>query len=122
MIDKPAASSQKDEEKVSAKNEKGSYTSQVDMSKKVDEPKMCFLCGESGHPIVRDHRGKKVIQYFCCKKFAEMSPGDRYKLLREKGLCHQCLAPGAPVDVGKHKVDCFASMSRTRDTRRRNMS
>ena len=24
------------------------------------------------------------------------------------GLCHQCLAPGAPLDTSKHKIDYFS--------------
>ena len=68
----------------------------------------CYICGESGHQLTRDHRGKNVVQYFCCKKFADMAPAERFRFLKEKGLCHQCLAPGAPCDINKHKVDCFS--------------
>ena len=32
-----------------------------------------------------------------------MSPAERYKILREKGFCHQCLLPGAPKTEEKHK-------------------
>ena len=69
MIDKPAASNQKDEEKVPVKNDKGSYTVRLIRRTRLMSQR-CVLCGESGHQIVCDHRGKKVIQ-----KFAEMSPG-----------------------------------------------
>ena len=31
-----------------------------------------------------------------------MSPGQRYNELKEKGLCTQCLFPGASASCGKH--------------------
>jgi len=36
-------------------------------------------------------------------KFAELSPVNRLKLLRDKGFCTQCLYPGADGSIGKHK-------------------
>ena len=32
-----------------------------------------------------------------------MTPAERFNVLREKGLCFQCLFPGAKCTVGKHK-------------------
>ena len=54
-----------------------------------------------------DHRGQSLVQHFCYKKFVELTPAGRFNLLREKGLCHQCLAPGAPSNTSKHTPDCF---------------
>lgn len=32
-----------------------------------------------------------------------MTPGERFQLLKSKGLCHQCLYPGANQQKGRHK-------------------
>lgn len=32
-----------------------------------------------------------------------MSPAERFSVLRSKGLCFQCLLPGAKMNRGKHK-------------------
>ena len=37
-----------------------------------------------------------------CQKFVEMTPKERFKELRRRGLCHQCLFPGAKQNFGKH--------------------
>ena len=63
----------------------------------------CHICDKDGHLGTLDHRGKRVIQYFVCKKFVEMKPLDRFKLLQEKGLCSQCLNPGELQGNGWHK-------------------
>ena len=77
-------------------------------SEKETTEKRCFICGEIGHQVTSDHRRNNVVQYFCCKKFAELTPAGRFILLREKGLCHQCLAPGAALSTSKHRQDCFS--------------
>ena len=43
------------------------------------------------------------MQYFACKKFAEINPHDRFMWIKEKGFCKQCLFPGADQEKGKHK-------------------
>ena len=58
--------------------------------------------------MTSDHRRNNVVQYFCCKRLAELTPAGRFILLKEKGLCHQCLAPGAPLSTSKHRQDCFS--------------
>ena len=63
----------------------------------------CLLCGESGHVATQGPGGVKLIQYFTCKKFVEMSPLQRFLLLRSKGYCFQCLLPGALSSDKKHK-------------------
>ena len=42
------------------------------------------------------------MQYFVCKKWAEMKNNERYEILKSKGLCCQCLFPGAEISKGKH--------------------
>ena len=77
-----------------------------------EKPLKCHLCGHLDHSVTRDHFGKRVVQYFACKVFAEMSCKDRFKLLQEKGLCYQCLSPGTTVDHGKHKDGtCFSKFA-----------
>ena len=66
------------------------------------EPK-CYFCDESeDHVATNGPRGTKIVQYFACRKFAEMSPNERFKELRRKGYCFQCLFPGAGENTGKH--------------------
>jgi len=47
--------------------------------------------------------GSRIIQYYSCKKFAELSPANRLSLLKSKGLCFQCLFPAADASSGRHK-------------------
>ena len=77
-----------------------------------DKSRQCILCGELNHVVTRDHFGRHVVQYFACKMFVEMSCKERLKLLLQKGLCIQCLAPGATVEHGKHKEGtCFSKFA-----------
>ena len=108
-IEKPADSNQRSEDKKGDSSDKpnkpksgGTY------SNKTADSKPCILCGELGHQATTDYRGRSIVQYFSCKKFAEASPDERFKLLRDKALCFQCIAPGAPVDTKKHKTNCFS--------------
>jgi len=45
----------------------------------------------------------KLIQYFSCKTFVEMTPTERLSTLKSKNLCFQCLFPGAHQNQGKHQ-------------------
>ena len=63
----------------------------------------CSFCGEKGHVVSTGPRGKKLIQYFSCRRFVEMSPAQRFNELKRKKLCFQCLYPGAPKDDDYHK-------------------
>ena len=56
---------------------------------------ICHICGKDDHKVTTNFRNKKVIHYFACNVFVEMTPSERFKKLRESGLCYQCLAPGA---------------------------
>ena len=55
----------------------------------------CHICDEVGHTVITTAKGKKIIPYYVCKKFSQMSPGDRHKILDSKNLCPGCLCPGA---------------------------
>ena len=72
------------------------------------ESNKCLFCGKSDHVSTSDHRGRNVIEYFACEKFAKSSPKERIELLRKKGLCKQCLYPGALENTGTHKTgQCY---------------
>ncbi len=62
----------------------------------------CSFCNEIGHVTTNGARGTKLIQYYACKKFVEMRPAQRFQELCAKGLCHQCLYPGAKKRDGRH--------------------
>ena len=63
----------------------------------------CSICGEEGHMDTMGPNRSRVIQYFTCKKFVEMTPAQRFHAVWNKGFCIQCLLPGAMADKGKHK-------------------
>ena len=69
-----------------------------------DEPQQhkCHFCGEYGHVTTRGPRGIPLVQYYACEQFVTLPPQERFRKLREKGLCHQCLYPGAKQNEGKH--------------------
>ena len=96
------------------KPNKSYYQNQDDLSKEqvkdkvkieVDDQKQsqCFICGELDDIKTNGPLGMKLIQYFVCKKFVEMSPDERYQILKSKGYCIQCLFPGAKWNKGRHK-------------------
>ena len=52
----------------------------------------CFFCDESeDHVATNGPRGTKIVQYFACRKFVEMSPNERFEELSRRGYCFQCL-------------------------------
>ena len=53
----------------------------------------CSICDEKGHVATMGPGFKKVIQFFSCKKFVEMTNAERFAIVKEKGLCFQCLLP-----------------------------
>ncbi|XP_066924707.1 uncharacterized protein [Clytia hemisphaerica] len=63
----------------------------------------CYICGATDHTQTNGPSGTKLVQYFSCKVFVEMTPAERFKTLQQKNLCYQCLFPGARRDQGKHK-------------------
>ena len=61
----------------------------------------CHICGKEHHLPTSGPGGIKLIQYFTCEQFVEMTPADRFQLL--KGLCFfQCFYPGAKITDSKH--------------------
>ena len=65
--------------------------------------KICSICGESDHVATNGPNQTKIIQYFSCRTFVEMTPKYRFAELPKKGFCFQCLYPGADKNSGKHK-------------------
>ena len=63
----------------------------------------CKICNATDHVQTNGPNGSKLIQYFVCKKFVDMTPAERFTELRSKNLCFQCLFPGANKSRGKHK-------------------
>ena len=64
----------------------------------------CSFCNEIGHVQTNGPNGTSIIQYFACKKFVQMNPSQRFRELRSRGLCCQCLYPGAKQNEGKHST------------------
>ncbi|XP_066918053.1 uncharacterized protein [Clytia hemisphaerica] len=63
----------------------------------------CFICQATNHVATNGPQGSKIVQYFACPVFVNMTPIERFNALKSKGLCFQCLYPGAKYDQGKHK-------------------
>ena len=63
---------------------------------------VCYLCGKKDHVVSTDKYNRKMIDYFSCKKFVDMSPKDRYSEVLSKKFCIQCLRPGMKFD-DEHK-------------------
>ena len=85
------------------KDKKSSYYGQPNSKPQplLDDSK-CVVCGANDHIQTNGPRYTKLVQYFACKKFVDMTPSQRFKFLHDNGLCHQCLYPGARIDKGKH--------------------
>ena len=64
----------------------------------------CHLCGETDHIATLTKKGRYVINYFACPKFAQGTAEQRLALITDKGFCHQCLTPGQKKE---HKGFCF---------------
>ena len=65
-------------------------------------PLICSICDQDGHVATIGPNNTKVIQYYTCKKFVDMAPKQRFAAVKSKGLCYQCILPGADVTKGKH--------------------
>ena len=64
---------------------------------------LCHLCGKNDHmSYVSPYSQRRCVSYLACKTFVEKSPLERLKLLEGKGLCYQCLTPGAKIDHAKN--------------------
>ena len=64
----------------------------------------CHICEQYGHTIITTARGNKIVPYYVCEDFVNMSPEERLSRLNSKNLCIGCLYPGAKRE-SKHK--CF---------------
>ena len=69
----------------------------------VGDPLPCFICGATDHIQTSGPKGSKLVQYFVCKKFVEMTNAQRLAELKSKNLCIQCIFPGADSRTQKHK-------------------
>ena len=68
-----------------------------------DQCSSCSFCDGTDHVATNGPKGTKLIQYFACQKFAEMTPNERFLTLKRKGYCIQCLFPGAQQNEGRHQ-------------------
>ena len=62
----------------------------------------CSFCNEEGHVATNGANRTKLIQYYACKKFCDLTPARRFQELCAKGFCFQCLYPGAKKRDGRH--------------------
>ena len=44
----------------------------------------CHICGKEDHVPTASPGGIKLTQYFTCEQFVEMTPADRFQLLKKK--------------------------------------
>ena len=84
-------------------NNRGSKSSDSSHHQSDGNVSPCFICGATDHVPTNGPKGSKLIQYFVCKKFVEMSNAERLAALKSKKLCIQCLYPGADCRTQKHK-------------------
>ena len=63
----------------------------------------CAICNSFDHQTTSGPQGGRLVQYFACREFAQMSPAERFTILKNKNLCYQCLYPGAHLDTGRHQ-------------------
>lgn len=86
------------------RNQRYGYSSS---SSSIPSEPICFICnskdGTNDHVSTLGPGGTRILQYYTCKKFVELTPADRLSLLKEKGYCFQCLFPGADATTPKHK-------------------
>ena len=80
--------------------EKGQYNKHnVHFADIAKSDSKCYFCHENeNHIATNGPKDSKIVQYFACQKFTEMTPSERFQLLRKKGYCIQCLFPGAYQD------------------------
>ena len=62
----------------------------------------CHIIGKECHVPTAGPGGINLIQYFTCEQFVEMTPADRFPLFKKKGLCFECLYPGAKITDTNH--------------------
>ena len=67
--------------------------------------------GTSDNVFTSIPNGSRIIQYYTCKKFADVTPANRLSLLKEKGYCYQCIYPRADASSGKHPEGSYMNLS-----------
>ena len=83
------------------------YNSKSSVKSSSSNDLKCHICGKEDHVPTAGPGGIKLIQYFTCEQFVEMTLADRFQLLKRKGLCFQCLYPGAKITDTKHSEGRF---------------
>ena len=93
---------EKVEDKKSRSNNDGKNGKHAHLAGKPNEMK-CYFCDETeDHVPTNGPRGTQIVQYFACKKDAEMAPNQRFQELRKIGYWFQCLIPGVSQSTGRH--------------------
>ena len=80
------------------------------------EAKKCTFCDDIGHVATITRKGKIIVNYFACLKFAKMNPQERLNELKRKGFCFQCLSPGLKKG---HNGFCFSKFNCPDDSHKR---
>ena len=93
----------RDEEKPPTSRDLSHYSGDGNQDGNNPAASPCSICGSTSHEATNGPKKSKIVQYFACDVFVNMSVAERFKVLMDKGLCFQCLFPGADRNTGKHK-------------------
>ena len=52
---------------------------------------MCLVCDKEGNTVITTTKGNKIIPYYVCEKFVNMTPSERLSKLKSKNLCTKFL-------------------------------
>ena len=105
MVMNPNKSEKKEDSDKSSPKEKPGETKRTLNTTSSPQPNArCHLCGETDHVATLTKKGRYVINYFACPKFAQGTGEQRLALITDKEFCHQCLTPGQKKG---HKGFCF---------------
>ena len=115
MMTNPSKADKKEShhEKIGPKDKPGETKRTLSTDSSSQPNARCHLCGETDHVATLTKKGRYVINYFACPKFAHSTSEQRLALIRDKGFCHQCLTPGQKKD---HKGFCFKKYICPHDT------
>ena len=83
-------------------DERGKSLAHYAEKKERKDQTISSICERQGHVATSGPNYSKVIQYFTCKQFVDMTPAQRFAVVNDKGFCWQCLFPGADARKGKH--------------------
>ena len=79
--------------------------------------KKCKICDKTDHVPTLTSRGKLVINYFSCRKFATMTTKEKFEEIKRKRFCFQCLTPGMKLN---HPGFCFDKFKCPHESHQRN--